>query len=233
MPRRKIHAGNIPRRMPSATHCRAGKMVRGERTMKIRVMNIKRVLPLDADIDLNAGVDAARLDGFVFTCSSLAQDALNRFTPSGFSEFQKGHRIPFDVAGIRTIEIDHTNLESVDSAKAEMKRHMEFTAGNISRIQSPITVALDFALLTHSENPFERNLAELFAGISEIKAILDDTFEYVVDTLGDLHEYLVPEVRKEEPPSGVVVDIMKELKRSLAAKKPKHPSESRPPRHDS
>ena len=58
---------------------------------------------------------------------------------------QKGERIPFDVAGIRTIELDHTNLDSVVAAKDEIKRQMEFTATNVAKIESPISVALDLA----------------------------------------------------------------------------------------
>ena len=87
---------------------------------------------------------------------------------------QKGERIPFDVAGIRTIEIDHTNLDSVASAKEEIKKQMQFTAANLHKIESPISVAIDLASLAQSDDPLKRQMVELLTGISELKMILDD-----------------------------------------------------------
>src|SRR5689334_2143290 len=54
---------------------------------------------------------------------------------------QKGERIPFDIGNIRTIEIDHTNLDSVATAKEEIKRQIQFTSRAGATIDSPITVA--------------------------------------------------------------------------------------------
>jgi hypothetical protein len=86
---------------------------------------------------------------------------------------QKGERIPFDVAGVRTIEIDHTNLDSVATAKEEMKKQMIFTASNLDKIESPIGAAVDFATLTQSDDPTKRQLAELLATMSEVKALVE------------------------------------------------------------
>ena len=52
----------------------------------------------------------------------------------------KGQKIPFDLSGIRTIEIDIKDLESVESAKKEIENHiLEFKKGHIP--DSPISVA--------------------------------------------------------------------------------------------
>jgi len=142
---------------------------------------------------------------------------------------QKGERIPFDVAGIRTIELDHTNLDSVAAAKDEIKRQMEFSAANIAKIESPISVALDLASLTQSENPVERQIAEVLTGIGEVKRILDDRFEFVVDTLADLKEELLPGTSVVDGTTAPVIDIMEALKQSLKEKRSKPDQQRQPP----
>jgi hypothetical protein len=86
---------------------------------------------------------------------------------------QKGERIPFDVAGIRTIEIDHTNLDSVAAAKDEIRKQMQFTTANPQKIESPISVAIDLASLTQSDDPLKRQLAEVLTGLAELKSLVD------------------------------------------------------------
>jgi len=86
---------------------------------------------------------------------------------------QKGERIPFDVAGVRTIEIDHTNLDSVATAKEEMARQIRFTTTNEAKIESPISVAIDFEKLRKSDDPAKRQLADILKGMNEIGALVD------------------------------------------------------------
>lgn len=81
---------------------------------------------------------------------------------------QRGERIPFDVAGVRTIEVDHRDLDSVESAKQEMQKQMEASAGG-AEIESPISVAADLDRLRKSENPEERQLADVLAAISDLR----------------------------------------------------------------
>jgi len=135
---------------------------------------------------------------------------------------QKGERIPFDVAGIRTIDIDHTNLESVAVAKEEMKKQMTFSASNPQKIESPISVAIDLASLTQSDNPVERQLAEVLAGLTDVKNFIDSKTEFIFDTLIELKGHLMPE--ESAPRSASSDDIMLALKRSLAEKKAEQPA---------
>ncbi len=86
---------------------------------------------------------------------------------------RKGESMPFDVFGIRTIELDHTDLESVALAKEEIKKQIQFTAANLIKVGSPISMAIDFASLTQSDDPLRRQLAEVLNGLSEIKTLLD------------------------------------------------------------
>jgi hypothetical protein len=85
---------------------------------------------------------------------------------------QKGERIPFDVAGVRTIEIDHQNLDSVEQAKEEMKKQMRYTAEHPEKIESPISVAVDSETLKRSSDPEKRQLGEILSGIAELKQLV-------------------------------------------------------------
>jgi hypothetical protein len=84
---------------------------------------------------------------------------------------EKGQRIPFDVAGLRTIEIDHRDLESVSNAKDEMKR--QILAAGTSAIESPISVAVDFDRLRRSGDPAERQLADVLEALNDLKATVE------------------------------------------------------------
>jgi hypothetical protein len=84
---------------------------------------------------------------------------------------QKGEPIPFDVAGVRTIELDHTDLESVADAKEEIKKQMLRTV-EMGEIESPVSAALDFEKLRRSDDPEKRQLADILQGMAEIKQMI-------------------------------------------------------------
>jgi hypothetical protein len=86
---------------------------------------------------------------------------------------KKGERLPFDVAGLRTIEIDHTNLDSVASAKEEIAKQIRFTTADQAKIESPISVAIDFERLRKSGDPEKRQLADIMTGMTELAALVD------------------------------------------------------------
>lgn len=82
---------------------------------------------------------------------------------------RKGEQIPFDVAGMRTISVDHTDLESVDEAKAEIVKQIKAIERNPQGIDTPISVAIDLQSLRQSDNPELRTLAELLSSVIDIK----------------------------------------------------------------
>ncbi len=83
---------------------------------------------------------------------------------------RKGEPLPFDVAGTRTISIDHRDLESVELAKKEITSQVRAIEKTNIEIDTPISVALDLQLLKHSDNPEQRSLADMLAAMSEIRA---------------------------------------------------------------
>jgi hypothetical protein len=99
---------------------------------------------------------------------------------------EKGERIPFDIAAIRTIEINHTDLDSVAAAKEEIKKQMRFTASNAAKVESPITVAVDLASLTKSDNPLEQRMAELLNGMAELRKLVEDRLTPALPVFYDL-----------------------------------------------
>ncbi len=85
---------------------------------------------------------------------------------------QKGERIPFDVAGSRTIYFDPTDLDSVDEAKKAIIDQIRSLEVAPSDIETPISLSLDLQVLRQSEDPEERSLAELVAAINTLSSDL-------------------------------------------------------------
>jgi len=87
---------------------------------------------------------------------------------------RKGEAIPFDVAGTRTIYVDHKDLDSVESAKNEIVEQIKALEKDSSDIETPISVSLDLQLLRQSEKPEERSLADLVAAVVDLRASLSN-----------------------------------------------------------
>ncbi|HLG17757.1 MAG TPA: hypothetical protein VJH03_25155 [Blastocatellia bacterium] len=83
-------------------------------------------------------------------------------------------QIPFDVAGTRTIPVDHKDLESVEIAKQEIVKQIESLEKKPQEIETPISVAIELQYLRKSDNPEERSLAEILSSLSEIKTELSN-----------------------------------------------------------
>ncbi len=90
---------------------------------------------------------------------------------------QKGERIPFDVAGTRTVHFDHHDLDSVECAKNEIIDQIKALEKDPSDIETPISVSLDLQNLRQSENPEDRSLAELVSVITELRSGINKLYE--------------------------------------------------------
>lgn len=77
----------------------------------------------------------------------------------------KGQKIPFDLSGIRTIEIDITDLDNVESAKIEIENQiLEFKKGHIP--DSPISVASSARLL-QNDSDLAEEIAERLSYVGQ------------------------------------------------------------------
>lgn len=83
---------------------------------------------------------------------------------------KKSERIPFDVAGTRTIQVDHRDLDSVEAAKKEIAEQVKALEQDSTDMETPISVSLDLQFLRQSENPEDRSLADLVSAVSELRA---------------------------------------------------------------
>lgn len=82
----------------------------------------------------------------------------------------QGERIPFDVAGMRTVEIDIQDLDSVERAKQDLSGQIDAVEKKPESIETPISFALELQHLRQSGKPEERSLAELVAAVSELRS---------------------------------------------------------------
>ena len=85
---------------------------------------------------------------------------------------KKGEQIPFDVAGTRTIHVDHQDLDSVEEAKTEIVAQVRSLETDSSTLETPISVSLDLQHLRQSDNPEQRSLADVLSVISELRTTL-------------------------------------------------------------
>jgi hypothetical protein len=85
---------------------------------------------------------------------------------------KKGEQIPFDVAGTRTIYVDHHDLDSVEDARKEIAAQIRSLERDPSKLETPISVSLDLQLLKQSDNPEKRSIADMLSVMSELRGTL-------------------------------------------------------------
>lgn len=85
---------------------------------------------------------------------------------------RKGDTIPFDVAGTRTVHVDHRDLDSVDAARTEIKAQIRSLEADSSKLETPISVALDLQVLRASSNPERRSMGDVLAAVTEMRSSL-------------------------------------------------------------
>ena len=84
---------------------------------------------------------------------------------------KKGEQLPFDVAGMRTISVDHHDLDSVEVARKEIVSQIKSVEDlTPEQVETPISVSLELQFLRQSENPEQRSLADLVAAVSDVRS---------------------------------------------------------------
>jgi len=74
---------------------------------------------------------------------------------------------------MRTINVDHRDLDSVEEAKSAIKKQIQqiFTS-NTKETESPISISIELFALRNSEKPEERSLADLLSEIVQLRSDL-------------------------------------------------------------
>ena len=86
----------------------------------------------------------------------------------------KDQQLPFDVQGMRTIMVDHTDLDSVHSAKEQLGRAIDAALGRDADIVTPMSVALTLQDLRGSSSPREAGLSQIIETLPQMMDILQD-----------------------------------------------------------
>ncbi|WP_406045071.1 hypothetical protein OG799_11705 [Micromonospora sp. NBC_00898] len=85
----------------------------------------------------------------------------------------KDQQLPFDVQGMRTILVDHTDLDSVHAAKEQLGRAIDAISRDAD-IVTPMSVALTLQDLRGSSSPHEAGLSQIIETLPQMMDILQD-----------------------------------------------------------
>ena len=129
----------------------------------------------------------------------------------------KGDKLPFDVAGMRTIPFDLTDPDSIEEARSEIAKQVKAVEGKKPEdLDSPVSVAMELQLLRHSENPEERSLAQVLSAITDLRGelvTLDKKFSDPTKVLPP--EYLREMMRSAGGGGREAMFVVRELERAL------------------
>ncbi len=93
--------------------------------------------------------------------------------------------IPFDVAGIRTISVEHKDLDSVHDCKEKLISQIQSIERNPNNIETPISFAIDQQSLRQSDNPLESSNAEIISMLQEVKNMIRDLKNQNIDIMNN------------------------------------------------
>ena len=86
---------------------------------------------------------------------------------------QSGQRIPFDVSPMRTIELDHSDLDSAANCREQLERQIQAVEKDPTLVDSPISHAVKLKALEQSSDPEDRRDAQLFMLLESMSTRLD------------------------------------------------------------
>ncbi|MBK8057863.1 MAG: hypothetical protein IPK33_08290 [Gemmatimonadetes bacterium] len=122
----------------------------------------------------------------------------------------RGEAIPFDVAGMRTIPVDHRDLDSVEEARKEIVRQID-AAESLGKIETPISVAVELQSLRQSDDPSQRSLAELLSGIADLRASIASIEKRLSDPTAmmplEYFEFLLRRMSEDTPSWRVLSEL--------------------------
>lgn len=122
---------------------------------------------------------------------------------------EKGHKIPFDVASSRTVHVDHKDLDSVETAKEEIKKQIDAVEKDPSRVDNPISVSLDLKALKSSLDPEHITLANVLEKLNDIESTVD-TIDSTVDTIESAVGY-IDGIYSLDDVHGIVEEVKEEI----------------------
>ncbi len=96
--------------------------------------------------------------------------AIRHFIREPFIQIiQEGEPIPFDIAGTRTVFVDHNNLPKASEATENIRSQIESLETNPDDLDTPITTSIDLQRIRQSETPQDRLLLESFQALMRVE----------------------------------------------------------------
>ncbi len=92
---------------------------------------------------------------------------------------EKGEKIPFDVSGMRVIQVNLSDSDNVTACKEELKQHIEAAEQDPQSLISPITTAIAVQALHSSDNPLGQSVAEIHTRLDELPAVMRQLFREI------------------------------------------------------
>jgi hypothetical protein len=81
--------------------------------------------------------------------------------------------LPFDIQGIRTIEVEYNFVESMDKCKNKIMEQIRNIELNPEKVESPVSVALDYESLKSDDNPQSRLITDLVSRVDALTSKVD------------------------------------------------------------
>lgn len=86
---------------------------------------------------------------------------------------EKGEPLPFDITQSRTIFLDHTDLDSVETCREEIVKQITELEHDPELIENPVSQALRIESLKESSDPRERREGEMIARLDRLSALVE------------------------------------------------------------
>lgn len=83
-----------------------------------------------------------------------------------------GNSIPFDIGNLRTVEVDHRDLDSVERCKSDLVKHIRAIEAAPEDVETPLSVAIDLQQLRRSDNPVEQSNAEILQSLADLRRLI-------------------------------------------------------------
>ena len=99
---------------------------------------------------------------------------------------KEGERIPFDVASSRTIQFNHEDLDSAEYCRMEITRQIQSIEMDPTKMDNPISIAIDTESLRQSGNPVEKGISEIMQLLLEIRTTQEETLEHITESGKDI-----------------------------------------------
>jgi hypothetical protein len=87
--------------------------------------------------------------------------------------------IPFDVVAMRTISLDHRDLESADRCRQDIVQQIKAIEAGTTELYNPVSQAVDLQSLRGSGNPLEKSTADIISTLQEVRVMVGDLQSFI------------------------------------------------------